>query len=293
MRIRQAASTVVLLFFAFLYSAPGFADCSVTDDDHHLFSQRKPLRRVISLAPAITETIFAIGGGDSVVGVIQGSDFPQAAQHIPVVGSYAGIDLEKILSLRPDLIVVWGHAFARQLEVLKHMGIPVYVSDPRRISDIPRNMQNLGCLLDLKAKSRRAAEDFSQRLLRITKQNQHAQRLRVFYQIGPPALFTINKNSWIDQAISLCGGVNVFAGAHFAAPEVSMESVIAADPQVILSDAGEAKWISQWLKWPAISAVRNRYLFAVPADWIDRPGPRLADGVERVCQSLQLARSLP
>ncbi|VVC75268.1 Vitamin B12-binding protein [Aquicella siphonis] len=292
MRICCAAGTAVIFMMTVLCSPAAHAVCSVADDYHHLVQLKQPARRVVSLAPDITEILFAIGGGERIAGVIQGSDYPPAARQLPLVGSYQGIDLEKIISLRPDLIVVWGNSFARPLEVLKKMGVPVYVSEPRQISDVPRTMQNLGCLLGQQEKAQDAANAYNQRLARFAKQYQHVSRLRVFYQIGFPALITINKNSWISEIITLCGGVNVFADTRFPAPEVSRESVMAADPQVILSDADQAGWKTEWLKWPGISAVRNGQLFTIPADLIDRPGPRLLQGMERVCQSLQQARTL-
>lgn len=270
-----------------------YAACSVTDDTGKSIATNKPARRIVSLAPDLTEILFVIDGGERVIGVVGGSDYPSRARSIIQIGSYSGIDLERIIALRPDLIVTWSKTFSRQLAVLEKFGIPIYTTQPRRLEDIPRTMKNLGCLTGLEKVANQEANKFSHRLTTL-RQHYHTQKpVTVFYQIGSYSLITINKDSWINQVIELCGGHNVFAGAKFIAPEVSWEAVVAANPQVIISDAKDDNWKKNWEAWSEISAVKNHLLFKVNPDLLDRAGPRLVDGAELICRDLQVARGSP
>lgn len=266
------------------------AACTVTDDAGTLIHLNQAAKRIISLAPDITENLFAIGAGDHLVGVVSGSDYPEKARRILQVGSYRGLDLERIISLHPDLIVTWRYAFSRQLAILKKAGIPIYMTEPRKLEDIPKTMQSLGCLTATAKQAKQAARAYSNRLLALKKQYQTPQHLSVFYQIGAYSLFTINKDSWINQALNLCGGKNIFANAKTVSPAVSLEAVVLANPDVIISDAEKTNWQKRWAAWPSISAVKHHALFTVSPDLVDRAGPRLLEGVVQVCESLQRAR---
>lgn len=266
------------------------ACCAVIDDAGNAIKMDRPAHRIISLAPDLTEILFAIGAGNQVVGVLQGSDFPSAAKDIPLVGSYNGIDVEKIVSLHPDLIVTWGHGFSQQMTLFKKWGIPVYVSKPRALADITRSLKNIGCLAGTRSQAEKIAATFSHRLHALQQQYQARTPVTVFYQIGAYSFITINKTSWINQAIELCGGRNVFAHTLGAAPEVTWEAVIAANPQVVISDAADERWKSRWQHWPMISAVKEKKLFTIDADLIDRASPRILQGVQQMCDVIQAAR---
>lgn len=250
-----------------------------------------PAKRVVSLAPDLTEILFAIGADKKIVGVLQGSDYPPAALTLPKVGSYSGIDLEKIISLQPDLIVTWGSAFSRQMNALASLHIPIYVSDPKQLSDIPKTMRQLGCLVGESQAASKAADDFSTQIAALSQQYSQRKPVRVFYQIGSYSLITINHASWINEVMTLCGGVNVFANATLAAPEVSWEAVVVANPQVIISDAADKDWKQRWQTWQDIEAVKTQHLYSVNADWLERAGPRLVLGAAEMCHFLDDARS--
>jgi len=279
------------LFFIFFFYGTAYA-CIVSDDARNRIERYQAAQRIISLAPDITETLFAIGAGQHVVGVIAGSDYPLAAQTIPLVGSYNGLDLEKIISLHPDLIVTWGHTFSRQLAVLKKLGIPVYITQPERLEDIPRTMRNLGCLAGTEKMATQAAQHFSHELAALQTRFHAEKPITVFYQIGGYSLITINKSSWINQVITLCGGKNIFAEASFTAPEVSWEAVVSANPQAIIDSDTNDHWKKNWMKWQAVFAVKHHALFTIHPDLIERAGPRLWMGAAQVCEKLKLARDI-
>lgn len=264
--------------------------CLVKDDAGNTLHFEKPAKRIVSLAPDLTETLFAAGAGERIVGVVSGSDYPAAANKIAKVGSYSGIDLEKTISLHPDLIVTWGNNFPREISAFKKLGIPVYVSNPARIEDVPRTLRYLGCLAGVEKFANHAADNFSRVWRQLQKQYQTQKPVTVFYQIGDYSLITINKKSWINQVIALCGGRNIFANMTSLSTEVSWESVVMANPEVIITDATNDSWTSRWQRWQSISAVKNNHLYNIPPDLIDRAGPRLLEGAKRVCERLRMAR---
>lgn len=278
------------LFFCLFFSITTHA-CDVIDDVNQNIHLAHPAQRIISLAPDITEILFAIGAGQHVVGVMAGSDFPPLAKTLTQVGSYSGLDLESIIALHPDLIVVWSNTFSRQLNELKKLGIPIYTTQPQRLEDIPRTMKNLGCLANVTTGATQSAEKFSQGLAHLRARFRTAKPITVFYQIGDYALITINRSSWINQVIHLCGGRNVFANAYFISPEVSWEAVIAANPQVVMDSSSNDHWKQNWLQWQEVTAVKKQALFTLNPDWIERAGPRLLDGARQLCEALQLART--
>lgn len=272
------------IFFSYANAA-----CSIRDDNGNLIHLQKPAYRIISLAPDVTEILFLIGAGTNVIGVMQGSDYPSAAKQIPIVGSYAGLDLEKIISLHPDLIVTWN---SRQVSTFKKYGIPVYFNDPHHLTDIPRTIKHLGCLTGTSQSAEYEAALFSRRLKELERKYHHQKKITLFYQIGSYSLITINRDSWINQAITLCGGTNIFAQVKLAAPEVTWEAVVAANPQMIISDATDVNWKSRWLKWTAMTAVKNKHLYSISPDIIERAGPRLLQGVEEMCVDIQNVRGM-
>jgi iron complex transport system substrate-binding protein len=265
--------------------------CDVVDDagNHLHFSQ--PAKRIISLAPDLTELLFAAGSGQAIVGVMQGSDYPIAAKKIPVVASYNAINSEVILTLHPDLVVAWeGGSSAAQLQQFKTLGIPVFLSHQRDLTDIPNTLRKLGCLAGTAKIANKAAADFLQRYQDLQQRYSHKKILSVFYQMWPHPLITVNKDSWINQIIVLCGGKNIFANAHGVAPQVNMEAVLALNPEVILSTATAAHWKKVWEVWPQMSAVKKQAVYSIYPDWLERAGPRLLDGALAVCRDMDAAR---
>lgn len=265
----------------------------VVDDLGHLIQLDKPASRIIALAPDITEILFAIGANKNIVGTVDSSDFPAAAKSITRVGSYSGLDMERIIALKPDLIITWGQTFSRQLTLLQTLHIPIYVTHPAQLEDVAKTMQRIGVLTDRTSASELAARHYLAQLAALQAQNQSLTPIKVFYQIGANALFTINKDSWINQAITLCGGKNIFANAKLIGAEVNMEAVIDHQPQIILSDVRQAQhWQMMWQHFAMIPAVKNRMLFTINPDWIDRAGPRLLLGVAAMCHDINQARTI-
>lgn len=278
-----------LFFIYFLLLVSSYSTShamDVYDETGQKISLHRHPQRIISLAPDISELLFAIGAGPQIVGVIDGSDYPPELHKIPLVGSYQGLDLERIIRLKPDLIVTWDHLFARQLSVLKKLGIAVYATRPKHLGDIAYSMRKLALLTGHQRQGEMLANVFSKRLKLLTDQKPVSKKIRVFYQLGPYGTTTINRESWINEAISLCGGENIFANSKFSAPRVSLEAVVVANPQVIISGAKNDNWKQIWSEWPSVNAVHNHKLISIDSDLLERAGPRLMDGVELLCQRM-------
>ncbi|MBA3660854.1 MAG: cobalamin-binding protein [Gammaproteobacteria bacterium] len=269
---------------------PALSHAFLSDDVGNVINLTKPAERIISLAPDITEILFAIGAGSKIVGVIQGCDYPAGAKKIPIIGAFHGLDLERIIALEPDLIITWGHTFAHQLAPFKKMGIPIYVSAPHKLKDIPRRMRAFGELTHLGEEASAQAKLFEQTLAAIKKRYSAKSKVRVFYQIGTYTWMTVNKDNWINEVIELCGGENIFKEAQGVAPNVSIESILAEDPEVVITDTQKSDWQKAWQPWSALSAVAANAFFAINADLIDRAGPRLLKGAQQMCNALESSR---
>lgn len=270
------------------------APLQLRDDTGQLLTLDAPARRVISLAPHVTELIYAAGGGPRLVGAVSHSDYPDAARQLPRVGDNRQIDIERVLALKPDLLVVWLHGnVERQLEPLRRLGVPVFYSDPATLEAIPGTLLKLGALLGSDAQAHAAASRFGQRLAALRLQYAQQRPVRVFYQVWDQPLYTLNGQSMVSDVLRLCGGVNIFASLPVVAPTVTQEAVIAADPDVILAgDMGGRSATEGWKRFPRMRAVRHNQLYTLDGDLLHRPGPRMLDGAAQVCERLARARMI-
>lgn len=277
-----------------LVAAAAQAEVSVRDDIGNTVKLAQPAKRIVSLAPHMTETLFAAGAGAQVVGTVDYSDYPEAAKKIQRVGGYSRLDLEAIAALKPDLVVGWqsGNA-AAHLEKLKGLGYTIYVSQPNRIEDVASEIERLGTLAGTGAVAHAEAKRFRERLAALRAQFGGKATVRTFYQIWKQPLMTVGKNQIISDAIRLCGGDNVFGTLEQMAPTVTVEAVIAANPETIIaSGMGDSRpeWLDDWKKWTSIDAVKRDNLFFVPPELIQRHTPRLLEGTEKLCRHLETVR---
>ena len=288
-----AVATALALTVALAPTA-GQAAVSVTDDAGVRITLAAPARRIVSLAPHATELLYAAGAGDRVVGVLASSDWPPDAAGKPKVGDARALDMERIVTLAPDLVVTWPYAAPAQVGALLARGVPVFTADPATIDGIAVDIERLGALAGtLPAAAARAAE-LRARLARLSARHAGARTLRVFYEIWNAPLYTIGGRHLITEAIGVCGGENVFASLALPAPGVSVEAVLAARPEAIVAGADggvRPAWLDDWKRWATLPAVANGNLFTVDANLLHRAGPRFLDGVEALCDLLDRART--
>lgn len=249
----------------------------------------QPLR-VISLAPSITEILFFLGQGDLLKGVTRFSDYPEQATVLPKVGSYVNLDLEKIVSLRPDLCIAVKDGnpieIIRRLELL---GIPVYAVDPRDLDTLVGTVMEIGHLLNADRIARKVAGNMVSRIEKIkTQVAQIRHRPGVFFQIGISPIVSVGADTFNDELIQLAGGTNLVRGPA-AYPRFSKEQVLALAPEVIIicsmaRQGGFERMKAEWNRWPGLPAARNRRIFLVDSNLFNRPSPRLVDGLELLFQ---------
>ena len=254
----------------------------------------QPAQRIVALAPHIVENLYSAGAGERLVGVVSYSNFPAAARQIPEVGSYNAFSLEQLVALRPDLVVMWGSGNGMQtLSKLEDLGIPVYVSELRQLSDVPQSIRRLGQLAGTASASEREARRIEAELQRLVRIYAGKNDLTVFYQIWNEPLQTVNSEHLISEIIALCGGRNVFGDAPALAPRINVEAVLQRDPDAIIaSGMGEARpeWLDQWRRYPSLKAVRDEALFFINPDHVQRPTARVLLGAERLCQQMATIR---
>ena len=289
----MAALTTRLLLSALLVAMPARAAVRVVDDTGATVALAAPATRIITLAPHAAELAYAAGAGARVVGVMKGSDYPPAVAELPVIGDVAALDLEKIVMLAPDLIVTWPWTTPAQVAWLRARGVAVFEADAHTIDGIATDIERIGALSGTDAAARAAALKFRTRVAQLARDGRDGAPLRVFYQVSGVPMFTLGGRHLVSQAIARCGGENVFAGLTIPAPQVSVEAVLAANPQVIIAGTDDARrpaWLDDWSRWPALDAVRHHALFVVDANLLHRPGPRFVDGIAQLCGTLADAR---
>lgn len=259
----------------------------VADDDGQILEFSRPPQRIISLAPHLTELLFAVGAGAQVVGADTASTYPDAAKAVPRVGDYSRVNFERVLALKPDLVVVWtGGTRAADIHGLEKLGVPVMHTRAARLGDVARLLRLVGQVSGRAQEGEAAAEDYSARLSALQVRDRPGPPLRVFYQVWDRPLITVGGPHWISEALALCGARNVFADLRGASPVVSREAVLRRAPALIVSgrDAPDAR--RQWQQFVSLPAVENRAFVRVNADLLHRPTPRLVEGVTELCAAL-------
>ena len=275
--------------------AAGAAGIEVIDDNGRAISLAQPARRVITLTPHVTEMIYAAGAGQRIVATVTASDFPPEARALARIGDGLQPDPEKVAAYKPDLVVGWLPSQADALEVLD---VPVFISAPRLLDDIPDSIETFGVLLGTPDVARARADDLRRKLEALAPGAAPPQSkpVRVFVQSGSEPDYTLGADHILTDVIALCGGVNVFADSPMAAPRVSPEGVLAAAPEIVIvgrpgASAGspDPAALEYWKSLGLPAALAGRvYMF--DADTIYRPGPRLIDAAAHVCRVIRQAR---
>jgi len=265
---------------------------TVKDDAGLAVTVAKPALRVVSMAPSVTELLFAAGGGSQIVGAVNYSDYPEAAKRIPRIGSNREIDMELLISLKPDLIVAWRHnSSERQIEMVRRLGIPVFQSDPQTLDGIPDAVLRLGQLLGTDAAAKATAMQLREQLAGLRAKYANRSTVRTFYQVWDKPLYTLSGKHILTDAMKLCGGENIFDKLTVTAPIVSIESVLQANPEAIIATAEKNYGgVELWKPYGTLAAVRSNNLFTLDGHLLNRAGPRMVQGTSAMCEVLEQAR---
>jgi iron complex transport system substrate-binding protein len=293
-RILLSVSALCLSGWAFVPAAFAESVCVIDDRELNVCLDH-PAERIAALSPGATELIYAAGAGDNVVAVVSYSDYPEAAKSVTSVGSHTRLDLERLISLQPDLILAWGTGNpTEQIDTLARLGLPVYYVEPYEFEDIARNIENMGKLAGTGLQADAEALHFRTGIDALRERYQHASPVRTFYQVWEEPLMSMNGSHYISKVVSLCGGINVFADSPRLIPRLSQEAVLLKNPEAIIAGGmGErnAQWLENWRVFPDLLATQKGNLFFVPPSLIQRPTPRLLEGAQILCQTLDVARA--
>jgi iron complex transport system substrate-binding protein len=284
----------VLLALAACVVPTAFA-VTVKDDSGASITLPRPAQRIVSLAPHLTELLFAAGAGDRVVGVGAFADYPEAAKRLPKVGDSAMLDLERIVALKPDLLVVWRDGNSpQQLQRLATLGMPVYASEMATLADIAHTLRRLGLLAGTETAAEARAVAYEQRLQSLRERYAGRAPLRIFYQVWQRPLLTFNDRHLVMQGLALCGVRNVFGTLAPLTPAVSEEAVVAADPDAIVTgrsgrDAPDG--LEGWRRLGQMKAVRRGALIVIDPDTLHRSSDRIVEGLDGLCATLDAVRA--
>ena len=262
---------------------------SVRDDSGATVELVQPARRIVSLSPHATELLYAIGAGSQLVGRDGASDYPEAAKALPAVGVYGAFNAEAIVALKPDLVVAWeGPRAGTALDTIKRLGVPIFASQPGKISDIPAAMRALGVLTGRNGAA--AAQRFEQGWMAITHRYAKAPLITVVPQVGDEPAMTVNGRQFVSAVFAACGTRNPFAGEVAAVPLLSAEALLAARPHAIVALAEPAmatQWLKRWENLPIKAA-----MLGVSPDTLGRPGPRVLEATQALCARLDAVRKV-
>jgi iron complex transport system substrate-binding protein len=272
------------------------ASIEVIDDRGISIQLSQPAERIISLAPSLTELLYVAGAGDKLVGVVEYSDYPEEALSLPLIGRFDRFDIERILELKPDLVVAWLTGNPRStIEGLERLGLTVYVAEPKFLDSIPNQLEKLGQLAGTEGQASEAINAYAEKLTSLVNRYSATAPVRVFYQVWDRPLMTAGGAELTNDLIELCGGINIFGELTALAPKVNLEAVVLRDPELIVAsgiDERRPAWLDTWDEWPSMTAVANRQVVFIDPDLTQRHSPRVLQGAEILCQQIAAARAL-
>lgn len=251
--------------------------------------------RVITLAPHITELVFAAGAGDKIVATVSSSNYPPQALQIPRVGDGLTVDAEQLLTLQPDLVVGWQNSLAMQklTPTLTGLNISVVYSEPRHLNDIPADIERLGSLLGTQEYANIKASGLREQLSSLRQRYAGRKPVSVFIEVGTGPLYTLGDDTLTNDAIRSCGGVNVFRQSALVAPAVTVESVLSSKPEVVIVANGAADHVAlraDYWHGLHLPAAQQHHVYGMNPDALLRPGPRLIGVMQELCDDINRAR---
>lgn len=291
--------TVFLLFSLILFFSTSvvYADVYIDAMERKVNIPPCP-KRIVSLAPSITETLFALGLDKEIVGVTMFSDYPEAARLKPRIGSYVSISLEKVVSLNPDLIIGTADGNRREtVEQLERVGLPVYVVNPTSLDDIFEMILNVGKITGRGDVAKRLVHNLRKRVQFVVSQTEELEKPRVFCQVGIAPIVTVGKNTLHNKLITLAGGINVSGEEETKYPRYSIEEIIVRQPDIIIVSSmkrgGDFERVrNKWKRWRNIPAVKSDRIHIINTDLVDHPSPRIVDGLEEMVRIIHPEVSL-
>lgn len=249
-------------------------------------------KRIISLAPSITEILFALGLNEEIAAVTAFCDYPEAALNKPKIGGFINPSIEKIVSLKPDLIIAIrdGNRW-ETIHRLNELGFPVYVVDPKNFDGVMRTIRNIGEIVEKPGASVRIIRNMVTRKENILNLTQSLSKPRVFFQVGDAPIITVGRGTLANDLIRLAGGENISEDEPVNYPLYSIETVMLKAPEVIIISSMESKrdcmsLIKKWQDWKNIPAIKRKSIYVIDSNLVDRPTPRIIEGLEAMVKMI-------
>lgn len=267
------------------------SDITVVDDAGRKVTLSRVPQRIVSIAPGATEMLFAAGAGSRVIATVEFSDEPPEAKKVPRIGDSNAVDMERVVALRPDVVVVWeGGNNVAQIDRLEKLKVPLYRHKLSRLADIPMSLRRLGALAGTQAAAEASAHDVETRLATLQKRfGQATAKPTVLLQVWNRPIYTVGGSQMMTDSLRFCGALNVFADLKEQGPSVDTEAVIDRDPQIIVAVAPPGvsqEWLGVWKRFGTLRAVRDGRLVPFEDQRLSRLGPSAIAGTEALCEAI-------
>jgi len=281
---------ILLLLLSFtvpLSSAYGASRCVIDEVDRKVNIPVFP-KKIISCAPNITETLFALSLKNEIAGVTTFCNYPEEVQTKPKVGGLINLSLETIVSLEPDLVIATADGNRKEIvDQLQHIGLPVYVINPESVTEVLDMISHIGIITGREREAERLRKNLEDRTANVLRNAEGLSRPRVFIQVGMETMISAGRNTFLHELITMAGGDNIAAESALRYPRLGIEEIIAKNPEYIIvsSMKGENSLVrtkEMWKRWGAISAVKNDRIYMIDSDIITRPSARIIDGLEEL-----------
>jgi iron complex transport system substrate-binding protein len=295
--MRQLCSKLIaaVVLVSFLAAARAASVNAIDDTGRKLTLPHVP-QKIVSIAPGATEMLFAAGAGSRVIATVEFSDEPAAAREVPRIGDSNAIDMERVVALKPDVIVIWeGGNNIGQVAQLERLGIPLYRERVTRLAELAPSLRRLGALADTRDAAEKSARDVETRLAALGKRFGGRAPITVLLQVWNRPIYTVGGTQMMSDSLRLCGGRNIFADLKTPGPAVDVEAIIARNPQAIVAVAppGTAnEWLAEWKRFSTLAAVKNGALIPFEDQRLSRLGPSAVGGTEALCEALQSRKLL-
>jgi iron complex transport system substrate-binding protein len=282
----------IALAVALLPCAPAWAQLSLVDDMGRTVAVKGEPKRIVTLAPFLTEIVFAAGAGNRVVGVDALSEYPPEAMALPKIQSGEKFTLDQVAVLKPDLVLAWRDGIRREyVDAMTAFGTTVYVASARQLEDVPRLLTVVGRLTGKDVTA--PVDAFEEKVQRLRRENANKRPMSVFLEIWNRPLRTVSGFHYLNDALAICRAENVFRDLPGSLPEITWEELYERNPFVIVG-AGSAsnrdEFLANWRLRRALAAVREDRMVFLDVDTIQRPTPRTPDGIEQLCAGLDAVR---
>lgn len=289
--IRTLALSALLAAATFTATAATSGGVTVVDDLGRSVTLAHTPQRIVSIAPGATEMLFAAGAGARVIATVEFSDEPAEAKKVPRIGDSNAVDMERVVALRPDVVVVWeGGSNVSQVNRLEKLKVPLYRHKVSRLADIPMSLRRLGALADTRDAAEAAARDVEARLAALHKRyGQATQKPTVLLEVWNRPIYTVGGSQMMTDSLRLCGARNVFDDLKEQGPSVDTEAVIGRDPQIIVAVAPPGvsqEWLAEWKRFGTLRAVRDGRLVPFEDQRLSRLGPSAVAGTEALCEAI-------